>query len=409
MMKKRVKLGVIGLGKRGSSLLRTILSGIPAFEVSIVCDEYEDRAKDSAQKVKEVYGKDIPYTTNYEEVLDSDIDAVLISTSWETHVKIAISALYKNKAVGLEVGGAYNLEECFELVKAQEESGTPFMFLENCCYGKAELLATSLYRAGVLGDAVHLRGAYSHDLREEILYGKQNRHYRLRNYLNRNCENYPTHEIGPIAKLIDINRGNRMVSLFSVSSKSMGLHQYLEDNIDKVDKSLLDAEFKQGDIVNTLIKCENGETISITLDTTLPGYYSRDFTVKGTKAVFSQDLYCVLKNEAEEMYDTPEIIQKFMNNAKEYEQDYMPSLWKDITEEQRKAGHGGMDFFCLVAFSKYLLNGGPSPIDVYDAASWMCITALSDESIKTGMPVAIPDFTGGAYKTRKRLDVVEFN
>ena len=407
-MSKRIKLGIIGLGKRGWSLLSSIVANIPAFDVTYVCDGYEDRAKKGADKVKEVYGHEINFTTDYEEVLHSDVDAVIVSTSWETHVKIAISALQCKKAVGLEVGGAYNIEECYDLVKAQEESGTPFMLLENCCYGKAELLGTALARAGVLGAPVHLRGAYSHDLREEILYGNVNRHYRLRNYINRNCENYPTHEIGPIAKLIDINRGNRMVSLFSMSSRSMGLHEYLAENKDKVDKTLMDVEFKQGDIVNTLIKCENGETISIMLDTTLPGYYSRDFTVKGTKAMFSQDIYCVLKDEAEEMYDTPEIIEKFMNNAKDYEQEYMPPLWRDITKEQKQAGHGGMDYFCLLAFSKYLLEGGPSPIDVYDAASWMCITALSEQSIKTGKVVEIPDFTVGKYKTRERLDVVDF-
>ncbi len=409
-MEKRIKLGVIGLGKRGSSLLRTILSGIPTFDVTFVCDGYEDRAKASAKIVEEKYGREICFTTDYEDVLNSDnVDAVIISTSWETHVKIAIDALYRKKAVGLEVGGAYNLEECYNLVNAQEETGTPFMLLENCCYGKAELLATALTRGGVIGEVVHLKGAYSHDLREEILYGNQNRHYRLRNYISRNCENYPTHELGPIAKLIDINRGNRMTQMFSISSKARGLHQYLVDHEDKVDKTLMDVEFKQGDIVNTLIKCENGETISITLDTSLPGYYSRDFTVKGTKATFSQDHYTVMKDEAEEMYDTPEILTKFINNAKEYEEKYLPSLWSNITKEQKQAGHGGMDFFCLCAFSKYLLDGGESPIDVYDAASWMSITALSEQSIKTGMPIEIPDFTNGKYKTRKRLDVVDFS
>ena len=48
------------------------------------------------------------------------------------------------------------------------------------------------------------------------------------------------------------------------------------------------------------------------------------------------------------------------------------------------------------------------PIDVYDAAAWMSITALSAASIAAGgMPQAIPDFTGGLWTVRKPRDVIE--
>ena len=141
--------------------------------------------------------------------------------------------------------------------------------MENCCYGKFELLSLALARAGELGTLVHAHGSYGHDLREEVLGGRVNRHYRLENYLKRNCENYPTHELGPIAKILDINRGNRMLSLVSVASKAAGLEEfsYTEKN---PDQTLRGQKFAQGDIVNTIITCANGETISLKLDTTQP-------------------------------------------------------------------------------------------------------------------------------------------
>ena len=79
-------------------------------------------------------------------------------------------------------------------------------------------------------DGKDIRTISQHDLRDEIAYGKENRHYRLRNYLSRNCENYPTHDLGPIAKILNINHGNRMLTLSSFASKSAGLHEFIMQN-----------------------------------------------------------------------------------------------------------------------------------------------------------------------------------
>ena len=52
-------------------------------------------------------------------------------------------------------------------------------------------------------------------------------------------------------------------------------------------------------------------------------------------------------------------------------------------------------------------NKEEMPIDVYEACAMMCVTALSEESIKKGgAPVEVPDFTNGAYKTRSIKDVL---
>lgn len=402
---KKIKVGVIGTGMRGMSLLKTICACDEA-EIVAVCDLYEDRTQNAYDKVVELRGNEpVKYLEATKLINDPAVELVVVSAGWEAHIPLAIESMKAGKITGLEVGGAVNVEECWELVNTWEETRTPIMFMENCCYDKFELLSTSLARAGRLGEIVHCHGAYSHDLRKELAESNINRHYRLASYISRNCDNYPTHELGPIAKLIDINRGNRMLSLVSVASKAKGLEKYVADGrVD--DPSLNGLKYAQGDIVNTIITCENGETISLTLDTTLPKYYSREFTVRGTIGMTNQEAKMVY---IEGEYESHRYRDNEKNEEKFY--DYLPDIWKNITPEELELGHGGMDFLMFRDFLHRINNGEKEmPIDVYDGAAWMCISALTEKSIaEGGMPQQIPDFTKGAYKNRPRKDVVPFN
>ena len=407
---EKVNVAFIGLGHRGLDLMQT-LTAVKGANIVALCDFYQERLEEANKILKEKTGNTAKLYKDYKEVLkDKDICAVIVSTSWETHISISIDAMKAGKITAMEVGGAYNVQDCWNLVEAYEQTKTPFMLLENCCYDEFELLTTSLHRAGKLGEVVHCHGAYGHDLRNEIAGGNINKHYRLRNYLNRNCENYPTHELGPIAKLLDINRGNKMVSLVSVASKAVGMAEYVKSDKNK-DDTIKDAKFMQGDIVNTIITCEDGSTISLRLDTTLPRYYSREFTVHATKGICTQEHRTVLLEEdcdMEKYYEPIKTVKEFINNADNYK-EYAPKIWQEVTEEQIKLGHGGIDFFCLQAFIDCIINGEEMPIDIYDTASWYAITALSEISIKSGgAPQQIPDFTKGEWKNRPRKDVVKF-
>ena len=323
--------------------------------------------------------------TDYRELLnDENVNTVIIASSWESHVEVSVAAMKAGKAVAVEVGGAYTIEQCYELVRAYEETGTPFMFLENCCYGRREMMALNMVRKGLFGEIVHCSGGYHHDLRELLAYDKENRSYRLLNYLKRNCENYPTHDLGPIAKVLNINKGNRMVTLTSMASKAAGMHEYLLQN-KKDDEELLSKTFIQGDIVTTLIKCANGETIVLTLDTTLPRYYSRGFTVRGTKGMYEEVTDSVFFDTEEDRSHDEDWGESCGGNAKKYAQEYEHPVWEKYLAEGIKGTHGGR----------------PMPIDVYDAASWMSITALSEMSIlRGGAVVDIPDFTNGKWHLR---------
>ncbi len=403
---EKIKLGFLGLGQRGSGLLVNILNNFKDVDIVAVCDGYEDRAITAADKVeKERSNRPTVYTDHKLLLKDDNVNTVIISASWEAHASLAIEAMKAGKITGLEVGGAYSIDDCWSMVKCYEETKTPFMFLENCCYGKEELIATNMVRKGVLGEIVYCHGSYCHDLRDEISGGVKNRHYRLRNYLIRNCDNYPTHELGPIAKILNINRGNRMLSLCSMASKARGLSEYVQDKEEFA--FLKDKHFAQGDVVTTMIKCANGELITLKLDTTLPRAYSREFAINGTKGMFSEPLNMVLNGSTP--YDHNNNIRDYSNNMKEFEEKYSPKIWKEITQEQIDAGHGGMDTHMLKAFFDHVLANEEMPIDIYDAVSWMVVTCLSEDSIsKGGMPVEIPDFTSGKWIMRESKDVIDF-
>ena len=409
-----IRVGFLGLGGRGANarheknlgLIGKTLAMRKDYNITVtaVCDEYQDRVE-LVQKKFAMRELEIPFgTTNPEELFArDDVDVVVISAAWEAHVPLAIAAMKAGKGVGMEVGGAYSVQDCFDLVRVQEQTKVPFMFLENCCYGRTELMVTKMVREGLFGEISYCHGAYSHDLREEISGGVKNRHYRLRNYITRNCDNYPTHQLGPIAKLLNINRGNRMLSLTAVASKARGLNEYAKNHQEFAD--LKDVKFAQGDVVHSLIKCADGTVISLKLNTTLPGSYSREFTVNGTKGMYTELGNSLYLDGAE--YDV-NFCYKNMNNAVQYEEKYDSKIWKGISKEAMEMGHGGIDYLVLHAFYRALKNDEEMPIDVYDAASWMAITALSEQSVAMGgTPVAIPDFTGGKWVMREPKDVCE--
>ncbi len=402
-----IKVCVIGLGCRGFWLIRDVLTKNSDLQIASVCDIYEDRILRAQEEIEKNGGKAEGFTDYKEAIAVEGVGAVFVFSDWDTHAEIACYAMRCGIPVASEVGSERTLKNCWELVKTYEETGTPYMFMENCCYGKEELLATAMARHGKFGTVVHCAGAYAHDLRNEVAYGHVTRHYRYNQYRDHCCDNYPTHDLGPIAKLLDINRGNRILTVSSFATKAVGLKEYIATREDATDE-MKNETFKQGDIIHTILTCENGETILLRLDTTLPRHYSRDFTVRGTGGMYMQETNMVFLNGDAEGESVHFYKNGNLDNATKYEEEFLPSLWKDVTPEALAAGHGGIDWFAYKAFADAVKNGTPMPIDVYDAATWQAVGVLSEISIANGgAPQAMPDFTNGAWATRPRLDVTE--
>jgi hypothetical protein len=399
-MSENIAVGLVGCGNRGVSLLKDCILPRRNVRVVAVCDGYEDRRNGAADMIEKA-GQGRPRTTeDYREILAMpEVDAVVIASGWAPHVDIACASMRAGKYTACEVAGAYSLDDCWRLVRTYEESETPCMLLENCCYGRYELMVLNMVRQGMLGEIVHCAGGYHHDLRRELADSRKNRHYRLDDYLYRNCENYPTHELGPIAKILDINKGNRMLKLNSVASKAAGLREFVLSR-GKTESGAARHPVIQGDIITTIITCARGETIVITLDTTLPRSYSRGFEVRGTKGMFfegSRSLFLDAEHAAFEFNG-----KALWGNAEQYFEKYDHPVWKSYLDEGVKGGHDGMDWLEFSAFFEAVRLRKPVPIDVYDMAAWMSVTCLSEESIAAGgTPVAFPDFTNGKWMTER--------
>lgn len=382
---KNINIGIIGTGNRGSFLL-SLLCGMEGVRVSGVCDLYEDwreAARSAAETAQN--GTTVKAYADYRELLKSGIDAVIIATSWETHIPIAVDAMENGVRPGIECGGASSLSECSRLVRTCENTGVPMMYLENCCYGHEEMTLLNMIRMGCFGGIVHAEGGYQHDIRSLVAARNSGRLARFESYMHRSAEIYPSHELGPIMKYLDINRGNRFMSLVSMTTKAAGMRSYNGEAA------------VQGDVTTTFIKCAGGESITLTYDTTIPRPYSRAGRVEGTRGIWTEDNASVYLEKLSPG-ESWEPFSRYMDDKK-----YEHPVWSQYKADGVKsAGHGGMDYLVMREFAECVRYGKPFPIDVYDAAAIMSVTVLSEQSISLGgCPAAFPDFTDGKWMKNK--------
>jgi predicted dehydrogenase len=409
---KKIRIGIIGIGLRGTGHLDGLLQRGDV-TVPAVCDIDTERfqiAQDliakAGDKKAEVYqGSE----TAYKKLLArGDLDAVLIATPWLWHFPMALDAMKAGIPVATEVAGAASVQECWDLVEAHETTGTPFMFLENVCYRRDVMAVLNMIRQNLFGELIHCRCGYQHDLREVkfqpgVEFGEKGVHearWRTEQSVKRNGDLDPTHGAGPVAMYLNVNRGNRFVSLTSTATQSRGLHNYIVEHGGENHPNAK-IPFALGDVVTTVIRCANGESVLVTHDTNLPRPYSLGFYVHGTKGIWNHDgdrIYFENRSPEAHVWEKDEA----------YLKQYDHPLWKRYENRAEGAGHGGMDFFVLNAFVECLKRKEPFPIDVYDAAAWQCITPLSEQSIaEGGEPQEFPDFTRGAWIRRRPVFAVK--
>ncbi|HIN19530.1 MAG TPA: Gfo/Idh/MocA family oxidoreductase [Candidatus Marinimicrobia bacterium] len=412
---KRIKIGVIGTGLRGQWVL-WLAAKYPEIDIPAICDIDDDMIesalkilKDAQKPEPKVYKKGDEDFRNM--VTNEELDGIYIATPWEWHAEMALAAMKAGKHVGTEVPAALTVDDCWDLVNTSEKTGKFCMIMENVCYRRDVMAVLNMVRQGLFGELLHCQGGYQHDLRhvkfndgkqpygEGVEFGKKGyseSKWRTNHSVNRNGDLYPTHGLGPVSTMLDINRGNRMVHLTSTATQSRGLHNYIV-KLGGKEHPNAKVQFKLGDIVTTVIKCANGQTIMLSHDTNSPRPYSLNFRVQGTKGIWMRDndsIYIEGRSTEEHLWESEE----------EYMQEYDHPLWKRFENEASGSGHGGMDFFILRAFVESIKQDVPPPIDVYDAVSMSVICPLSEESIaNNSTSVEIPDFTRGKWKTNQPI------
>ena len=163
-----------------------------------------------------------------------DLDLIYICTPWSLHAPMAIYAMENGKHAASEVPIARTIDESWQLVETSERTKKHCMMLENCCYDFFELLTLNMARQGMFGDIVHCEGAYIHELVESnFRKPDESKHraggyigmWRLKENANRNGNLYPTHGLGPICQILNINRGDKMEYLTSMSTNDFVMGQ----------------------------------------------------------------------------------------------------------------------------------------------------------------------------------------
>ena len=410
----KVRIALLGTGLRGQNHLELLLRKTDV-ELVAICD-VDDRMLTMAKDLISKSGKKMPqvYTgDNYawKNLLEKEkLDGVIIATPWEWHKPMIMGALDTGlKYVATEVILGITLQDHWDVVKSAEKNNANVMMLENVCYRRDVMAVLNMVRQGLFGELIHLQSGYQHDLREVkfndginpyghgVEFGEKGfseARWRTNHSVYRNGDLYPTHGIGPIANFININRGNRFLSLCSYSSKTRGLHNHIV-KLGGENHPNAKVRFKLGDVVTTSIDCANGETILLQHDTSLPRPYSLGFRVQGTEGLWmdvNQGIYIQEKSAKNDEWD----------EAKKWLDKYDHPLWVRWSRETEGAGHGGMDFFVIHSFIESIKRKLPTPMNVYDAASWSAITPLSEQSIELGhQTIEFPDFTGGQWMYRK--------
>jgi len=407
---RKVKLGLIGVGGRGRGHLQRLLNRDDVL-IPAICDIDPEAIEKSQVMITQaghqkadLYDQD---ENAFEKLLErDDLEGVIISTPWLWHTKMSVAAMKAGKYAGVEVSAANTMEECWDLVDAWESTGTPLMILENVCYRRDVMAVLNMVRQGVFGEVEHCRCGYRHDLRAVkfqpgVRFGEGavgEARWRTRHSIYRDGDLYPTHGAGPIATMLDINRGNRFVNLVSMSTKSKGLHDYIVNHPEGGENHPhAGIEWKLGDVVTTLIKTAREETILVTHDTNLPRPYSLNFSVQGNRGITDFDSHTrrIYVEGVSEPHTWEDMNEGWL-------QKYDHPLWKRYEANAAGAGHGGMDFFVIHAFVESVKRKALPPLDAYDAAAWSAITPLSEQSIsRGGEPQEFPDFTRGNWIRRK--------
>ena len=401
---ERVRIGIIGLGMRGPGAVQR-MSHIDGVDIVALGDKIPERV-DKAQRILEKRG--LPKAKSYAGSEDAwqkmceepDIDLIYLATPWSWHTPMAVYAMEHGKHVAVEVPAATTLEEAWQLVETSEKTKKHCMMLENCCYDFFELLTLNMARQGFFGEIIHGEGGYIHDLLN-LNFSKNGYEgmWRLKeNFKNGNL--YPTHGLGPVCQVMNINRGDKMEYLVSMSSADFMMAKKANELAaeDPFYKPFANKEYR-GNMNTSVVKTHKGRTIMIQHDVTSPRPYSRIHLISGTKA-FARKWPTPPKIAIGHSWVKPE-------KMKELEKQYTPEIVTKVGEMAKKVGgHGGMDFMMDWRLIDCLRNGLPLDQDVYDAALWSSISPLSEWSVANrSNSIDVPDFTCGSWKTNQPVEL----
>ncbi|MFO7922361.1 MAG: Gfo/Idh/MocA family oxidoreductase [Bacteroidales bacterium] len=396
-----VRIGLIGVGSRGYGALRRHVH-IGDVKITALSDLDPSRVNRAREFVRD-HGHDPAIYSGGENEWKKlcerdDVDLVYICTPWHLHAPMSVYAMENDKHAATEIPAAQTMDECWQLVETSERTRKHCIMLENVCYDFFEMMTLNMARQGFFGEMIHGEGAYIHDLMGHNFSktGYANM-WRLEENSKRDGSLYPMHGLGPICQLMDINFGDRMEFLVSVSSNDFMMGKRAEELAAEDDfwHEYVGRDYR-GNMNTTIIRTGKGRTIMVQHDVSSPRPYSRIHLISGTKGIARK-------------YPLPARIATSHRGwvsdeeFKALEEQYTPEITKRVGGMARQVGgHGGMDTLMDWRLVDCLRNGLPLDMNVYDAALWSSVIPLSEWSVANrSMPVNVPDFTAGSWQSNK--------
>ena len=417
---KRVRVGFIGVGNRGTAAVHRIAQ-IPGCEVTAICDvnpamldKNQKWLKEHGYRPAKEWGRNRDKDA-WKGLCDSDLcDVVYSATPRVLHCPINVYAMDHGKHVLQEVPGAFNLEECWATVEAAERNRRHCMMLENCTYGEEEMLAFNLIKKGKLGEIVQAEVGYTHDQRSLQYNPVDGVFWRIDRHMHHHGNYYPTHGLVPAGHSLDINRGDRFDYLVSMETKSASFETFGQANFPATDWRH-SAKMVKGDVNMSLLHTANGKIVTLKHNVCTPSPYDRGNMYLGTKGMcrgikrgkVDEFRVCFEEkpgdNGAHVLFD--------QQRTDEIREAYRHPFWKVAGEISKKVGgHGGMDFIMDLRWAYCLQNGLPLDMDVYDLATYSSIVELSERSVNArSAAMDFPDYTRGGWKTAKPFAVDEID
>lgn len=402
-----VRVGIIGVGSRGAGAVRRLAS-IEHVEIKAISDLEEDRVARSIASISAshsptgYYGGEDEWKKLCER---DDIDLVYTATPWHLHTPICVYAMENGKHAYTELPAAGTIEECWQLVEISERTRRHCIQMSSSCHSGRQALLLNMIRHGVLGELIHGESGYIHDLLLDYNFDITQYHnmWRLEENSRRNGNLYPQHGLVPLIQMMDLNCGDRMEYLVSMSSNDFNMGETARRLAEEDDfwVQYVGRPYR-GNMNVTTIRTRKGRTIMLQHDVSSPRPRPVLPLVSGTKGIYSNGRFA---------YDHRRWLsdEEFQALAEEY----LPQMTRRFRELQEQATtERASHSYARVNETDWrvidcLRNGLPVEMDVYDAALSSCITPLSEWSVANrSNSVDVPDFTNGAWQTNPRgMDV----
>ncbi len=389
---EKPRVGILGCGCRGSfTVVR--MREYDYCEITAVCDLLPERANEKADWVTHRKNNPRPdvYTgeEGWKKMCSSDnVDVIYNCGPWALHAPANLFAMEQGKHVGCELPLGLTVDECWRQIETSERTRRHCMLLENYCYMENMLLMLNATRQGAIGELTHGECGYIHDLVGVKLAGQT---WRTEYSKDHTGNPYTTHGLGPVAMALNLNRGDTMDFLVSVSTEPMIINN-LAKRMYPNDKTY----YKLGDMNTSIIRTVNGKSILLRHDTHTPRPIQILDYVQGERGIIADNPFRAAQWPNHHDWMPPEELAAF-------QEKYAHPVWKEHgkrAKEGMEGNHGGSDPLMDFRFLGAIRDGRPTDISVYDSALWSCLTELTEKSVLSGsQPVAIPDFTRGAWKT----------